>query len=41
MQEKHGTADLDFLPETYVLPEQFGDFVQAFKRHKKESLINQ
>lgn len=27
MKERHGDQGFDFLPETYVLPDQFGDFV--------------
>jgi hypothetical protein len=37
MQEKHGRADLDFLPETYCIPEQYGEFVQSFKRLSKDN----
>ncbi len=25
----------DFLPETFVIPQQFGEFVQAFKSNKE------
>lgn len=41
MKERHGDQSFDFLPETYVLPDQFGEFVQAFKKYKKDAVINQ
>ena len=31
MQEKYGKHHFDFIPETYVLPDEFGDFYSTFK----------
>jgi hypothetical protein len=30
MQEKFGKEHFDFIPETYVLPDEFADFYIAF-----------
>ena len=30
MQQKFGKAAFDFLPDTYVIPDEFGDFYSHF-----------
>jgi tubulin polyglutamylase TTLL5 len=37
MQERHGKHYFDFIPDTYVLPEEFGDFYNHFQRLKAAS----
>lgn len=36
MKELHKSESFDFLPETFVLPDQYGDFVQRFNQYKKK-----
>lgn len=37
MQEKHGKSFFDFIPDTYVLPDEFGEFFSHFQRLKAAS----
>ena len=39
MQSKFGKRDFEIIPETYVLPKEFGDFFNSFK--KESNLDNQ
>ena len=32
MQEKYGKQLFDFIPDTYVLPDEFGDFYSHFQK---------
>lgn len=32
MQHKYGKAAFDFLPDTYVIPDEFGDFYNHFQK---------
>lgn len=34
MQEKYGLQDFAFIPETFVLPDEFNDFLNSFQREK-------
>lgn len=34
MQEKYGKHHFDFIPETYVLPDEFGEFYSHFQKLK-------
>lgn len=34
MQDRFGKAVFDFIPDTYVLPDQFGDFISHFQKLK-------
>ena len=34
LQNRHPGEVFDFIPETFVLPEQYGDFVQKFNKIK-------
>lgn len=34
MQEKYGKHHFDFIPETYVLPDEFGEFYSHFQKMK-------
>ncbi len=34
MQQKYGSQHFDFVPDTYVLPDEFGDFYAQFNRLK-------
>lgn len=36
MQDRYGDYDFEIAPESYVLPDQFEDFVAQFKLLKKE-----
>eukprot|EP00347_Sterkiella_histriomuscorum_P021171 403334979 len=35
MQEKHGKHNFDFIPDTYVLPDEFGDFYAHYQKVKQ------
>jgi tubulin polyglutamylase TTLL5 len=35
MQERHGKHYFDFIPDTYVLPEEFGDFYNHYQKLKQ------
>lgn len=35
MQEKYGKHCFDFIPDTYVLPDEFGEFYSHFQRQKQ------
>jgi hypothetical protein len=34
MQHKFGKQAFDFLPDTYIIPDEFGDFYQHFQKLK-------
>lgn len=34
MQEKYGKTNFDFLPDTYILPNEFGEFHAHYQRLK-------
>lgn len=40
MQEKHGKADFDIIPDTYNLPEEFADFYSHFYAAKQTNKNN-
>ena len=35
MQERNGPQHFDFIPDTYVLPDEFGDFYAHFQKNKQ------
>jgi hypothetical protein len=35
MQEKHGKSAYDLAPDTYILPEEFGDFYNHYQKLKQ------
>ncbi len=35
MQERHGRTAFDFVPDTYILPDEFGDFYAHFQKLKQ------
>ena len=35
MQDKYGKTHFDFIPDTYVLPDEFGDFYAHFQKMKQ------
>jgi tubulin polyglutamylase TTLL5 len=37
MQQRHGKCQFDFLPDTYVIPDEFADFKEHFKHLKQVS----
>jgi tubulin polyglutamylase TTLL5 len=37
MQMKYGKNHFDFLPETYILPDEFSEFYKAFMLKQKET----
>jgi len=36
MQLKFGRNHFDFLPDTYILPDEFSEFYKAFNQRQKE-----
>jgi hypothetical protein len=32
MQQKYGKSDFDFLPDTYIIPDQFSDFYNHYQK---------
>lgn len=36
MQNKFGKKEFGIIPETYVLPKEFGDFYSCFKKRESE-----
>ena len=37
MQIKFGRNHFDFLPETYILPDEFSEFYKIFNQYQKEA----
>ena len=35
MQEKHGKSACDFVPDTYILPDEFGEFYEHYQKLKQ------
>ena len=35
MQERHGKHNFEFIPDTYVLPDEFGEFYSHFQKLKQ------
>lgn len=40
MQQKFGRQSFDFMPETYIIPEEFSDFSKAFHSNYEPSYNN-
>ena len=38
MQKKFGKNHFDFLPETYILPDEFSEFYKSFNKRQKEDI---
>ena len=39
MQRLFGKTQFDFIPETFIVPDQLEQFIQAFEAHKEEGWV--